>query len=160
MTHAVVLLLALLIGVVAGLRTFTAPAAAAWGALLGWIDVGGSWASWVDHPVTVGLLTILAVGEFIGDKLPRTASRTVAVQFAARLVTGAVSGAVIGAAWGYTVGGSGAGVIGAVLGTLGGYQARTRLVAGLDGHDFPIAMLEDTVAVLGGLGIVALAALV
>ena len=34
MTHALVLLLALLIGVVAGLRAFTAPAVVAWAALL------------------------------------------------------------------------------------------------------------------------------
>ena len=34
MTHALVLLLALLIGVVAGLRAFTAPAVLAWAAML------------------------------------------------------------------------------------------------------------------------------
>ena len=39
MTHALVLLLALLIGVIAGLRAMTAPAVVAWGAFLGWIDL-------------------------------------------------------------------------------------------------------------------------
>ena len=37
--------LALLIGVVAGLRTMTAPAAVAWGSYLGWLPVAGTWAS-------------------------------------------------------------------------------------------------------------------
>ena len=50
---------------------------------------------------------------------------------------------------------AGAGVIGAVLGTLGGYQARKRLVAASGGKDLPIALLEDAVAILGGFAIVA-----
>ncbi|GLE52494.1 hypothetical protein ATCCBAA256_20580 [Mycobacterium montefiorense] len=49
----------------------------------------------------------------------------------------------------------GAGIIGAVLGTLGGYQARKRLVAVSGGRDLPIALLEDAIAILGGFAIVA-----
>ncbi len=159
MTHALVLLLALLIGVVAGLRALTAPAAVAWAAMLDWINLDGTWASWVGHPVTVTILTILAVGELITDQLSRTPSRTTPPQFAARLIMGGFAGAVIGTAWGYTWGGLGAGLIGAVLGTIGGYEARRRLVAANGGHDLPIALLEDAVAVLGGLGIAALTAI-
>jgi len=160
MTHALVLLLALLIGVVAGLRALTAPAAVAWAAMLDWINLDGTWASWVGHPVTVTILTILAVGELITDQLSRTPSRTTLPQFAARLIMGGFAGAVIGTAWGYTWGGLGAGLIGAVLGTIGGYEARRRLVAANGGHDLPIALLEDAVAVLGGLGIAALTSIV
>jgi len=160
MTHALVLLLALLIGVVAGLRALTAPAAVAWAAMLDWINLDGTWASWVGHPVTVTILTILAVGELITDQLSRTPSRTTPPQFAARLIMGGFAGAVIGTAWGYTWGGLGAGLIGAVLGTIGGYEARRRLVAANGGHDLPIALLEDAVAVLGGLGIAALTSIV
>lgn len=150
------LLLAGLIGVVAGLRTFTAPAAVAWATLMHWINMDGTWASWLGHPLTVTLLTILAVLEFVGDKLPNTPSRTVPLQFAARLITGAFAGAVIGTAWGYTLGGLGAGLLGAVVGTLAGYEARIRLSA--DGHGLPVALLEDTVAVLGGVAIAVLTA--
>jgi uncharacterized membrane protein len=159
MTHALVLLLALLIGVVAGLRALTAPAAVAWAAMLDWINLDRTWASWVGHPVTVTILTILAVGELITDQLSRTPSRTTLPQFAARLIMGGFAGAVIGTAWGYTWGGLGAGLIGAVLGTIGGYEARRRLVAANGGHDLPIALLEDAVAVLGGLGVAALTAI-
>lgn len=158
MTHAVVLLLSLLIGVVAGLRSLTAPAVVAWAAALHWINLHGTWASWVGHPVTVTIFSVLAVVELITDKLPKTPSRTAAPSFAFRMISGAFAGAVIGAAWGYTWGGLGAGVIGAVLGTLGGFQARTRLVTAHSGHDLPIALLEDSVAVLGGFAIVALTA--
>ncbi len=155
MTHALVLLMALLIGVVAGLRSLTAPAVVAWAAFLGWINLHATWAAWVANIVTVVILTILAVGELVTDKLPKTPPRTAAPSFAARIVLGAFAGAAIGAAWHYTFSSLGAGVIGAVLGTLGGYQARRRLVAARDGHDLPIALLEDAVAILGGFAILA-----
>ena len=160
MTHFLVLLLALLIGVVAGLRSLTAPAAVAWAAMLDWINLDGTWAEWVGHPITVAVLTVLAVGELITDKLPKTPSRKSPMGFGARLVMGAFAGAVIGTAWGYTFGGLGAGLIGAVLGTLGGAEARMRLVAADGGHDLPIALVEDAVAVLGGLAVAALTAVV
>jgi len=47
------------------------------------------------------------------------------------------------------------GIIGAVLGTLGGYQARTRLVAASGGRDLPIALLEDAIAIVGGFAVLA-----
>jgi uncharacterized membrane protein len=157
-THSVVLVLAVLIGVVAGLRAVTAPAVVAWAAVLFWINLDGTWASWVGHPVTVAVLTILAVVELVVDVLPAAPSRTTPVQFCARVVLGALAGSVIGTAWGYTVSGLGAGVVGAALGTVAGYEARIRLAAANGGHDLPIALLEDAVAVLGGFGIAGLAA--
>lgn len=160
MTHFLVLLLALLIGVVAGLRALTAPAVVAWAAMLHWINLNGTWVEWLAHPVTVTVLTILAVGEWVTDQLPRTPSRKTPIQFGARLVTGGFAGAAIGTAWGYTVGGLGAGLIGAVLGTLGGYEARKRLVTANGGRDRPVAFAEDAIAVLGGVGIAALTAVV
>ncbi|WP_099021345.1 DUF4126 family protein [Mycolicibacterium palauense] len=158
MTHALVLLLALLIGVVAGLRAFTAPAVMAWAAALGWLNLADTWASWMSHWIVVILLSVLAVGELVTDQLPKTPSRTVPMQFVARLITGGFAGAVLGTAWGYTWGGMGAGVIGAVLGTLGGAEARRR-GAGAFGRDLPAALTEDVIAVAGGFGIAALAAI-
>lgn len=157
MTHSLVLLLALLIGVVAGLRALTAPVVVAWAALFQWINLDGTWVSWLAHPVTVAVLTILALIELVTDKLPSTPSRTAVMSFAARIILGAFAGAVIGTAWGYRWGALGAGIIGAVLGTLGGYQARTRLAAA-HGHDLSVALLEDAVAVLGGFAIAAMTA--
>jgi uncharacterized membrane protein len=154
MTHFLVLLLALFIGVVAGLRSLTAPAELSWAALLHWINLNGTWASWMGNIITVIVLSILAVVELVGDKLPKTPNRTAPPVFVARIVLGAFAGAVIGTAWGYRWGGLGAGVIGAVLGTLGGYQARTRLAAA-HGHDLSVALLEDAVAVVGGFAIAA-----
>ena len=155
MTHALVLLMALLIGVVAGLRSLTAPAVVAWAAFLGWIDLDHTWASWVANLITVIVLTVLAVGELVNDKLPKTPARTAPPIFAARIITGGFAGAVIGAEPHWTFSALGAGVIGAVLGTLGGYQARKRLVAARGGQDLPVALLEDAIAILGGFAILA-----
>ncbi|MCW2515997.1 MAG: putative rane protein [Mycobacterium sp.] len=157
MTQVLVIVFALLIGVVAGLRALTPPAVVAWGAMLGWLPVDGTWAGWVGHPITVTVLTILLVVELVTDQLPKTPSRTVPPQFIARLVTAAFAGAVIGAGTHHTILGIGAGIVGAVLGTLGGYQARSRLVAANGGRDLPVALTEDAVAVLGGFAIVAIA---
>ncbi len=157
MTHFYVLLLALGIGFIAGLRSLTAPAVVAWAAFLKWINLNGHWAAWVGYLITVIIFSVLALGELVVDKLPKTPARTAPPSFGARIVLGAFAGAVLGSAWGYTWTALGAGAVGAVLGTLGGYQARSRLVAS-HGHDLPIALLEDAVAVIGGFAIVAVTA--
>jgi uncharacterized membrane protein len=159
MTQALVILLALLIGVIAGLRAMTAPAVAAWGAMLGWIDVTDKWSEWMAHPITVTVLTILLIGELITDQLPKTPSRKVPPQFAARLITGAFAGAVIGSAFFHTFSSAGAGVVGAVLGTLGGAELRSRAAAASNGNDKPGAFGEDLLAVGGGFLIVFLVSL-
>jgi uncharacterized membrane protein len=155
-THALIVLMALLIGVVAGLRSLTAPAVVAWAAFFGWIDLHGTWASWMANIITAIVFTVLAVGELVNDKLPKTPARTAPPIFAARIIMGGLAGAVLGAWPHWTFTALGAGVIGAVLGTLGGYQARKRLVAAIGGKDLPIALLEDAVAILGGFAIAAL----
>ena len=160
MTQVLVLVLALLIGVIAGLRAMTAPAVVAWGAMLGWIDVTDKWSEWMAHPITVTVLTILLVGELITDQLPKTPSRKVPPQFIARLVTGGFSGAVIGSAFFHTFSATGAGVVGAVLGTLAGGELRSRLAAKNNGNDRPGAFTEDVIAVGGGFLVAFLVSLV
>jgi uncharacterized membrane protein len=147
--------LALVIGVVAGLRVMTAPAAVSWGAALGWLPVSETWAAFMGYRFTPWLFSLLALVEFVTDQLPSTPSRKVPQQFGSRIVSGAFCGAVVGTAGGSLIGGLIAGAIGAVLGTLGGYEARKRLVAATGGNDRPIAILEDAVAVILGLAAVA-----
>lgn len=153
MTHALVLSLALLIGVVAGLRAFTAPAVMAWAAFLNWINLSGTWASWMGHWLTVAILTVIAVAELVSDKMPTLPSRKSAPQFLVRLASGAFSGAVLGTAWGYRWGSLGAGLIGAVIGTVLGYEARTKLVAANGGRDRPVALGEDLFAAAAGIAV-------
>ena len=93
-------LLALLIGVVAGLRTMTAPTAVSWAAQLGWLDLRGTWLAFLGYAWTPWIMSALAIAELVADQLPSTPSRTVPMQFGARIVSGALSGAAIGAASG------------------------------------------------------------
>ena len=150
MTQVLVIVLALLIGVIAGLRALTAPAVVAWGAFLGWIDVDGKWSEWISHPITVTVLTIFLLVELVTDQLPKTPSRKTAPQFVTRLIMGAFAGAVIGSAFFHTFSSMGAGVVGAVLGTMGGAAARQRLYDANGQRDRPGAFIEDVVAVGGG----------
>jgi uncharacterized membrane protein len=148
-----ILVYAFLIGVIAGLRALMAPTIVAWGAGLGWFSLAGSSLSFMSSAITRYVLSVLALGELINDKLPKTPSRKVPPQFIARIVTGAFSGAVLGASRDSLVGGLIAGAIGAVAGTLGGAAVRGALTKTF-GNDLPAALLEDTVAILGGLFIV------
>ena len=143
-----ILALCLLIGVVAGLRAMTAPAAVAWAAYLGWLPLGGTPLAFLAHVAAPCVFTVLAVVELIGDQLPKTPSRKVPVQFGTRIVMGALCGAAIAAPSGQLVIGLLAGVIGAAAGTLGGAAARSRLARAF-GRDLPAGLLEDVVAVGG-----------
>src|ERR1700759_1014746 len=136
------LLLALLIGVVAGLRTMTAPAVISWAAYLHVLNLSGTWLAFLGYTWTPWVLSFAALAELVTNQLPSTPSRTIPPQFAARVVMGALSGAAIGAPSGAWIGGLVAGIIGAVVGTLGGAVARTRLAAAF-GKDRPAAIVED-----------------
>ena len=149
-----ILVLALLIGVVAGLRALTAPAAVAWAAHLGWLPLGDTWLAFLGYTVTPYLLSVAAIAELIADQLPQTGSRKAPGPFAFRIVVGALCGAALGEAGGMLIGGAAAGAVGAVIGALAGYEARIRLAAAV-GRDLPIALLEDAIAIVGAIWIVA-----
>lgn len=145
--------LALLIGVVAGLRAMTAPAAVSWAAHCGWISLAGTPLAWLGYAWTPWIFTVFALAELVTDQLPSTPSRKVPPQFGARIVMGGLAGGAIGASGGALVGGVIAGIIGAMIGTLGGAAARSKLAIGF-GKDLPAALIEDVVAVGGALLIV------
>jgi uncharacterized membrane protein len=137
----------LLIGIVAGSRSMMAPAAVAWAARLGWIDLAPTWAGFMGSLWAVLLFSVLALGELVTDQLPTTPSRKVPVQFGGRIVSGAFSGAALGAAAGGAVLGLIAGAVGAVIGTLGGAGLRGRMAAAF-GSDRPAALIEDAAAIV------------
>ncbi len=148
-------LLAAAIGVVAGLRAMTAPAALSWGAWLGCVSLAGTPFAFLGSIWAVGLLSLLAVGELISDQLPSTPSRKVPVQLGTRLLVGGASGAAIGATADMLVPGLIAGVVGAVIGTYAGAAARGTLARRF-GRDLPAALIEDAVAI-GGAALIVLA---
>ena len=147
------LALAFFLGVIAGLRTMTAFAAASWAAYLSGIVppgfsldfLGGAWMPWI--------LSIMACAELVKDKLPSTPSRKAPFGLVVRIVVGAVGGATLTVGQGAWLTGASLGVAGALIGTFAGASARTRLAAAF-GHDLPAALIEDSVAILGAVVIV------
>lgn len=147
-------LAALLLGVIAGLRAVTPIAAVSWAASLGVMSLIGTPLAVLGAAITPWIVTLIAIGEIVNDKLPKTPSRKVPVQFGARLLTGGLAGGAVGLSMGAPLPGVVLGVVGALLGTLGGAWARGRLAAAF-GRDLPAALIEDLVAVAGAALIVA-----
>lgn len=147
-------LAALLLGVIAGLRAVTPVAAVSWGVSLGILKLTGAPLAFLGAAVTPWILSAIAVGELINDKLPKTPSRKVPIQFGGRLVSGGLAGAAVGLSAGALLPGVVLGAVGAVAGTLGGAWARGRLAA-VFGRDLPAALIEDVVAVAGAALVVA-----
>jgi uncharacterized membrane protein len=151
---ATAVLFSLLIGIIAGLRAMTAPAALSWAARTGWLNLAPTNLAFLGFAFTPWILTVLALAELITDQLPTTPSRKAPGPFGARIVSGALSGAAIGASRGSLVAGLIAGILGAVIGTVGGYAFRARLASAF-GKDRPAALIEDAIAIGGAFLIVA-----
>jgi len=155
MTPAFIFLLALAIGIVAGLRSLTAPACVAWAAYLGWLHLHSTPLSFMSSAITVGIFTVLAIVELIADQLPSAPARTAPVGLLARIITGGLCGASLALAGSQSFAlGALLGAAGGIAGAFGGYQARTGLVKALKVRDLVIALAEDAVAIATGLFIV------
>ena len=141
---------ALLIGITVGLRALAPIAVVSWAAHLGWLHLQGTWLAFLGAAVTPYIVSALALAELIGDKMPRTPSRKVPLQFGTRILSGALCGGALGASSGALFVGLLLGAIGAAIGTLGGAAARARLAQAF-GNDLPAALLEDVVAVGGAI---------
>jgi uncharacterized membrane protein len=148
------LALAMLIGLLAGLRSMMAPAVVAWAVHLGRLHLGPP-ASYLGSTAAVAVLTILAVGELIFDKLPIAPSRTAALGLLGRMMTGGISGICIAAVGGQSpVLGGILGAVGGVAGAFLGYRVRKHLVKALGAREFSVALAEDVVAIAGSVAVV------
>ena len=141
-----IFLLALGIGIVAGLRSLTAPAVVAWGATLGWLNLHGSPLAFMGSTTAVAIFSLLALGELIADKLPTIPKRTAPAPLIARVITGGLCGACLCApAAKSLVVGTLFGGVGAIVGAFLGYGIRRRL--DLHIKDLLVALCEDAVAI-------------
>ena len=148
------LVFAFLIGLFAGLRSLTPPAAVAWATHLGSLKLAPPLSLIGSLPAGI-ILSLLALAELIVDKLPNTPNRTAPLGLIARIVTGGFTGACVSLGGGHSAFvGAVLGVIGGTVGCFGGYQARVRLVRSLRQPDFYVALLEDLIAIGGSLLIV------
>jgi uncharacterized membrane protein len=125
-----VLLLAFALGIVSGLRTFTPLAAVL-------LRRGSVWGI---------VLAVAAVAEYVLDILPTTPARTGAVGLTFRIISGAVGGWLIATMHGgQGIAGAIAGIIGALLGTYGGYAARCEAIKRVGAY--PAAIVGDLLAI-------------
>lgn len=125
----------LLFGIVAGLRTFTGEAV--------YFGLRGG---------VVGIVfPLLAVGEYVSDALPQMGARTELLPAAGRMVSAAFMGWIAARIPGAIVA-----VLGALIGTFGGYRARIAAIAKFGA--LPAAIGEDVVAIALAFAAVALLA--
>jgi uncharacterized membrane protein len=143
-----VFLLAIGIGIVAGLRSLLAPAIVAWAAHLGSLNLHGSPLAFMGSTATVAIFSVLAIGELVADKLPKTPKRTALAPLLARILTGGLCGASLCAVAGQSLPtGALLGGTGGVIGAFVGYEIRRRIVNNLHIKDIFVAICEDLVAI-------------
>ena len=139
-----------LLGLVTGMRTFTPMAVLCWFAYTGHLSVDGTWASWTAKLLTAIIFTVLALGEYIGDKLPKTPNRTAPGPLIARFLFGGLIGAIVAVSLdGSDIEGIILGILGVAVGAYGGFLIRREIVARLGCKDWPVALVEDVSAIIG-----------
>ena len=141
------IVVALCLGVVSGLRALTSPAVVSWAARMGVLALTGTYLAFLGYSATPWILTALAIAELVNDKLPNTPSRKAPPQVAVRALSGALVGASIGVVAHALLLCLTVGILGALLGTYGGAAVRGRMAKAF-GRDLPAAMVEDAVAIL------------
>ena len=148
MDTTTVLALAFGIGVIAGLRSMTAPAVVSLAAHWKWLELGQSPLAFLSSAAAAYIFAAGALVELVVDKLPKTPPRTAAVGLIARVALGGLSGAALCAAANLSVViGALLGGVGGVVGAFAGYAARKRLVSSLRVPDLVVAFIEDAVAI-------------
>jgi uncharacterized membrane protein len=149
------LALAFGIGVVAGLRSMTAPAAVSWAATTDRLHLRNSPLAFLASEKAARISAGLALGELAGDKTPWIPSRLKPASLSWRLISGGFCGAALclSADEDPTLGAA-LGAAGALLGSFAGYEARHRTTEHGVIPDLPAALLEDAIAIATALAVV------
>jgi uncharacterized membrane protein len=143
-------ILAFLIGLVAGVRAFLAPAAVAWACYFGQFPVANTHFAFMGNIITPTVLTLLAIAEIVYQRTPRSAGNKLFLpKLILRMLLGGFSGAVIGSSHQtnalFVCGAFG--VAGAIAGTFGStvlYEILRKILK----RDTAAAGAEDALAVL------------
>ncbi len=152
MAAPLVFALAFALGCVNGLRSFSGLSTLSLGARLGWAHFGATAFAFLDAAWAAPLFCVLALGELYADKQAWMPSRKKPGALATRLILGGTCAAALASAAGQEAYfGFLAGAAGALCGTFGGYEVRVGLVRMLGIRDWPVAVVEDVVAIGGGL---------
>ena len=151
------LLKAFQIGVIAGMRTMTAPALVSYklahtnpsrstGPVL-----PDSRLHFLTSPTTANVLAVMAVGELVADKMPQAAARIGQPQIWGRIGSGALSAAALTEADGNSARvGAVVGALGAVAGSFAFFHLRRWLTQEKDLPDLWVALAEDALTIGAG----------
>jgi uncharacterized membrane protein len=138
-----------LLGVATGMRSMTPMAVLCWFAYLGNLSMEGTWAAWTGRRYVAIVLTVLAVGELVADKLPKIPARISFAPLIWRFLLGGLAGSIAATSL------NGPGVEGVLLalggvavGAFGGYMVRRDLGEKFACVDWPVAIAEDLMAVV------------
>lgn len=144
------------IGVIAGLRSMTAPALVAVAINQRRLLPPVGKLRFLRGNKAPVLLGAMAVAELIVDKLPGIPARTSPPALIVRIATGAFAAAVLNSSRERSVlAGAIAGGLGAVAGSFAGLRARKRIVEKTRAKDTVVAVIEDAITIGGGLLLVA-----
>lgn len=136
------------LGAMTGFRAMTPMAVLCFFAYRGNLDVSGTWAFWIAKPVTVIVFVLLALGEYIGDKLPKTPNRTTLFPLLSRIAFGALVGSLAATGLhGSAIEGGFLGAVSAFAGTFVSFHLRQRLTKEGGLSDLPVALGEDVLAI-------------
>lgn len=141
---------ALLLGIAAGFRAMSAPAALAWNH-----DDALRSAGWKKWPVLRSvwgrrLLVAASAGEMVGDKLPAAPSRLQPGPLGGRIAFGAMAGAALGTEGrgkAVVIRSAIVGGVGGAAGSYAGYHARNAAVDATGLPDPAVAIVEDAIAI-------------
>ncbi|HET8524714.1 MAG TPA: DUF4126 family protein [Thermomicrobiales bacterium] len=154
--NAVVYARAGALGFVAGLRSMTPLACLAFAARHGRSArlslARRHWPRWLTDRRVATLLEISAAGELVMDKMPSVPPRIERGPLIGRAVLGGLAGGIVaGSSRASVPVGTMLGAIGAVAGSYGGYYARSGIKTATGLPDLPVALGEDTVAIVLGI---------
>jgi uncharacterized membrane protein len=145
------------IGVIAGMRTMTAPALVSYKLAHTTSNrhagpsLQDSKLHFLTSPVTANVLAVMAVGELVADKLPGTPDRTGQPQVWGRIGSGALSAAALTEADGNSARvGAVIGALGAVAGSFAFFHLRRWLTQEKDLPDLWVALAEDALTIGAG----------
>lgn len=141
------------LGAVAGVRSMSAPALLSRAASRG--DIGGIESTpfaFLASPRTARILTVLAVGEALADKLPFSPNRISPPGMLGRMASGGLVGAALfAAAKRRATIGAGLGLLSAAAASYPSYYLRVKTQEKLGAPNWAVGLVEDTLAEGAGL---------
>ncbi len=141
------------LGAIAGVRTMSAPALLSQAASRGHIEgIEGTPFAFLASPRTMRILTVLAVGEALADKLPFAPDRISAPGLIGRMSSGALVGAALfAAAERRATIGAGLGLLSAAAASYPSYYLRVKTQEKLGTPNWVVGLVEDALAEGAGL---------